>query len=165
MKSEAARAEFTRNTEMIGKVFSINTSKSKGVSKMPVEKVKLIENYGLENDAHAGGGIKQVSLLSIESIKKQKECPKVDKKTELKAGDFAENITTEGIKLDELKIGDRLKIGKSVELEISQIGKECHRYCSIYYRTGNCIMPKEGVFAKVIRGGEISRGEEIIIIR
>lgn len=145
-----------------GRVFSINCSRTKGMSKAPVDRALLIEGFGLEKDAHAGGGLRQVSLLSIESIRKQKECAKV-KKTGLllKAGDFAENITTEGIDLAGLKIGDKLKIGRQVILEISKIGKECHKYCSIYYKIGDCIMPREGIFAQVLKGGEIAVGDDM----
>lgn len=152
----------TKNKRKTGKVFSINYSKHKGTSKTPVKTASLIEGHGLDKDAHAGDGIRQVSLLSIESIKKQKECDKVKKEgASLKAGDFAENITTEGINLADLKIGDTLKIGTEAVLEISKIGKECHKYCAIYYKIGDCIMPREGIFAKVLKGGEISVGDDI----
>lgn len=145
-----------------GKIFSINCSKIKGVSKTPVVSALLIEGHGLDKDAHAGGGIRQVSLLSIESIQKQKECAKIKKSAaSLKAGDFAENITTEGIDLSALKIGNKLIIGGTIILEISKIGKECHRYCSIYYKIGDCIMPREGIFAQVLKGGEIKIGDDI----
>ncbi|UCD16160.1 MAG: MOSC domain-containing protein [Candidatus Omnitrophota bacterium] len=143
------------------KIYSINISKTKGTPKTATETAKLIENLGLEQDAHAQGGIKQVSLLSIESIRKQNNCPKIKKGTVLKPGDFAENITTEGIDLTTLKIGGKLTIGKDVILEISKIGKECHKYCAIYYKTGDCIMPREGIFAKVIKGGIIKRNDII----
>lgn len=146
---------------MTGKVFSINISKNKGVAKSHVQSARLVEGHGLETDAHAGAGIKQVSLLSIESIRKQKECAKKAPGLELKAGDFAENITTEGICLTGLKIGDNFKVGKDVVLEISKIGKDCHRYCAIYYKLGDCIMPREGIFAKVVKGGEIFVGDKI----
>jgi MOSC domain-containing protein YiiM len=147
---------------MNGKIYSVNISKTKGIAKTPVKEVKLIENFGVEGDAHAGDTIKQVSLLSWESIKTQSECPKVkDKNVELKPGDFGENITTEGIKLAELKVGDKLTLGSGIVLEISKIGKDCHKYCAIYYKIGDCIMPKEGIFAKVIKGGNIKAGDKI----
>jgi molybdopterin adenylyltransferase len=131
-----------------GRVFSINISKAKGISKIPIKSALLIEGHG--------------SLLSIESIKRQKECAKIENSaTSLKAGDFAENITTEGIDLSALKIGDNLTIGGIVILKISKIGKECHRYCSIYYKIGDCIMPREGIFAQVLKGGEIKIGDNI----
>jgi len=145
-----------------GKVFSINYSIKKGILKTPISEARLIEEFGLEGDVHSGEGLRQVSLLAIESIRKQKECPKVKESgIVFNPGVFAENITTEGIDLTSVKIGDRLKIGNEVILEISQIGKECHRYCSIYYKTGDCIMPREGIFARVIRGGLIRTGDKI----
>ncbi len=149
-----------------GRIFSINYSRTKGTPKIPVREVLLIEGVGLENDAHAGSGLRQVSMLSIESIRKQKECAKIKKENlSLGAGDFAENITTEGLNLTDLKLGRRLKVGERAILEISKIGKECHRYCAIYYRTGDCIMPKEGIFAKVLKGGQISIGDDIKVIK
>lgn len=148
-----------------GKIFSINYSKVKGVSKTPVKSALLIEGFGLDKDAHAGGGLKQVSLLSMESIRRQKECAKVQKTgLLLEPGDFAENITTEGIELSALKIGDRLKLGQSAVIEISKIGKDCHKYCAIYYKIGDCIMPREGVFAIVLRGAEITIGDDIKVM-
>jgi cyclic pyranopterin phosphate synthase len=148
-----------------GRIFSINYSKVKGTSKMPVAEALLIEGFGLDKDAHAGSDARQVSLLSLESIKKQKECAKIKKTISfLKAGDFAENITTEGINLAGLKIRDKIKIGQEAILEISKIGKECHRYCSIYYKIGDCIMPREGVFARVLKGGAIAVGDSIEVM-
>lgn len=147
-----------------GKIFSINTSKGKGTCKKHVFEAKLLKDFGLEGDAHGGFGDKQVSLLALESIKKQDECPKVKSKDiTLKPGDFAENITTEGLEFTQLNIGDRLKVSKKVVLEISKIGKECHRYCAVYYKTGDCIMPREGLFAKVLKEGVIKVGDEIEI--
>lgn len=149
-----------------GKIFSINYSKTKGVSKTPIKTALLIEGLGLDKDAHAGAGLKQVSLLSIESIRKQKECAKV-KRTGLmlEPGDFAENITTEGIDLSALQIGDRLKLGQEAVIEISKIGKDCHKYCAIYYKIGDCIMPREGIFAKVLKSAEIALGDNIEILK
>jgi len=148
-----------------GKIFSINYSKVKGVSKTPVKSALLLEGLGLDKDAHAGYGLKQVSLLSIESIRKQKECAKVKKNGLLLGpGDFAENITTEGIELSALKIGDRLRLGQNAVMEISKIGKDCHKYCAIYYKIGDCIMPREGVFAKVLIGAEIAIGDDIEVM-
>lgn len=147
-----------------GKVFSINVSKHKGMSKTPVESGCLREDLGLEGDAHAQKGIREISLLAIESVNKQNNCPKVKNNGEpLKPGDFAENITTQGIDLTNLEIGDRFKIGKSSVIEISKIGKECHKHCAVYYKTGDCIMPREGVFAKVIKSGIINKGDSITI--
>ena len=147
---------------MNGKIYSINVSKTKGIAKTQVPQAKLVENLGVEGDAHASEGTRQVSLLSWESIMTQKECPKVkDKNVELKPGDFGENITTEGIKLSDLKIGDKLTLGDGIVLEISKIGKECHKYCAIYYKIGDCIMPREGIFARVLKGGIIKTGDKI----
>lgn len=152
---------------MKGKILSINVSKVKGTAKLPVESAVLLEGKGVQGDAHCGiDEIKQVSLLSIESIEKQKSCIKIKKNdTSLKPGDFAENITTEGLSLAALKVGDRLEAGSSVLLEISKIGKECRKYCAIYYKTGDCIMPREGIFAKVIKGGIIKPLDEFKVIQ
>jgi MOSC domain-containing protein YiiM len=121
----------------------------------------LKENFGIIGDVHAGSTLRQVSILSLESIKKQNLCPKIKRKAfRIKPGDFGENITTEGLGLKELKLGDRLVIGE-VLLEISAIGKKCHRYCAVYYKTGGCIMPSEGIFSRVIKGGIIKPGDVI----
>lgn len=145
----------------MAKVVSINISKKKGVSKLPVEEGHFKVEYGLVGDAHSGPGIRQVSLLAKESIDKFRKSPAV--KVCLKNGIFAENLTTEGITLHKLKLGTKLKIN-NVILEISKIGKECHSICTIAKKVGNCIMPKEGVFAKVIKEGEIRIGDEIKIV-
>lgn len=143
-----------------GRIYSINISTVKGVGKKPVSTANLIVDYGLERDVHAGDKVRQVSFLSWESIKRQKECPKIKKEPlELKPGDFAENITTEGVDLSKIKEGDRLRLGKEVLLEVTMIGKECYRRCSIYYKIGDCIMPREGVFARVLKGGVINVGD------
>ncbi len=148
-----------------GRIFSINCSRTKGVSKEAVKKSRLIENFGLEQDVHSGPGLRQISLLAIESIKKQAECPKAKKKNIiLGPGDFAENITTEGIDLSTLKIGNRLRLGQNAVIEISKIGKDCHKYCAIYYKIGDCIMPREGIFARVLKGAEIAIGDDIEVM-
>ncbi len=135
------------------------------MAKAPVLSAKLIEDFGVEGDVHAGDKIKQVSLLAFESIKKQKACAKIKKISEdLKPGDFAENITTEGIQLCNFKIGQKITVGPDTLLAITKIGKDCHRYCAIYYKIGDCIMPKEGVFAKVIKGGVIKKGDRIEVV-
>lgn len=141
---------------MNGKVVSINISKEKGTKKIPVNKANVKIDYGIEGDAHAGNWHRQISLLASESIIKME-----NKGLYLSPGDFGENITTEGIVLNELPVGSMLKIGESVLLEISQIGKECHVRCNIYYQAGDCIMPNEGIFAKVIKGGNIEKGNRI----
>jgi len=141
---------------MTGKVVSVNISSKKGVRKKPVKEAMIKVNYGIEGDAHASSEWhRQVSLLAIESIKKMQALG-----LKVKAGDFAENITTEGINLPELPLGTRMTVG-DVELEVSQIGKECHTRCSIYYQAGDCVMPKEGIFVKVIKGGKIRKGDVI----
>ena len=131
-------------------ILSLNISKEKGTPKTPVPRMVLIPDQGIEGDAHAGPGDRQVSLLADEDIDTMRE--KLDS---LVPGDFAENITTRGIDLPSLPVGTRLYIGGAV-LEISQIGKECHSGCAIREKTGDCVMPRRGVFAKVIEGGEIT---------
>ena len=132
------------------KILSLNISKEKGTPKTPVPRLVLVADNGVESDAHAGPGNRQVSLLADEDIDTMRE--KLDS---LVPGDFAENITTRGIDLPSLPVGTRLYIGAAV-LEISQIGKECHSGCAIREKTGDCVMPRRGVFAKVVEGGEIT---------
>jgi len=142
---------------MIAKVISINISEKKGMRKKPVDTAVIRQDYGIEGDAHASGSWhRQVSLLAVESIEKMRGMG-----LDVGPGDFAENITTEGIDLPVLPLGTRLTVGEAVELEVSQIGKECHARCAIYYQAGDCVMPKEGIFVKVIKGGTIKRGDEI----
>lgn len=149
-----------------GRIFSLNYSSKKGTPKTPVEKASLIEEFGVEGDAHAGAGLRQVSLLAIESINRQINCLKVNEKNfPLKPGDFAENITTEGVDLARLKIGDKLNIGTQAVLEVSKIGKECHKYCAIYKKIGDCIMPREGIFARVLKGGQIQTADSIEVVK
>ena len=138
-----------------GKVIEISISEKKGIPKNNVELAMLEDNFGIIGDAHAGSE-KQVSLLSLESIKKMKE-----KGEKVKPGDFAENITTIGIDLSKLKISSKLKIGNFVVLEVTHKGKTCHNRCIIYQTVGECIMPKEGIFAKVIKGGVLKIGDKI----
>lgn len=137
-------------------VVAVNWSKNKGEVKIPIDKGYFIENFGLEGDAHSGSWHRQVSLLGQESIKKMQDMGIKG----LEPGKFAENITTEGIVLYKLPIGTILKIG-DVVLEITQIGKECHEGCAIKKQVGKCVMPLEGVFAKVIKEGYISKGDSI----
>lgn len=138
-----------------GRIVALNISKKKGVPKTNVEQVTLLEDWGIEGDVHAGNWHRQISLLAIESIGKMRE-----KGLNVRPGAFAENITTEGVDLMHLQIGDRLFIGET-ELEITQIGKECHHKCAIYYQAGDCVMPKEGIFAKVIKGGKIYLEDDV----
>ncbi len=143
----------------MAKVVAVNISEKKGVVKHPIPVGNFIEDFGLEGDAHAGGGIRQVSLLGRESYNKYAD--RVLKG--LCDGKFAENITTEGIILYELPIGTKLKIGDTIQ-EVTKIGKECHLGCEIQKLVGSCIMPKEGIFTKVIKGGLVKAGDKIEII-
>lgn len=143
----------------MAKVVSLNTSDKKGVIKIPVEEVTFIEDFGIENDAHAGKWHRQVSLLANESIDKM-----IQKGgTGLTPGKFAENITTEGIELYTLPVGTKLKIGETIQ-EVTQIGKECHNGCAIKAQVGDCVMPREGIFTKIIKGGQVKIGDPIEII-
>ncbi|MDD5191455.1 MAG: MOSC domain-containing protein [Dehalococcoidales bacterium] len=137
-------------------VKAVCISENKGERKKPVEAVELRENHGIVGDAHAGDWHRQVSLLASESIDKMRALG-----LDVDSGDFAENITTTGIELVSLPIGTRLQIGETL-MEVTQIGKECHNRCAIYYQAGDCVMPKEGIFAKVITGGMIRPGDEVI---
>lgn len=138
-----------------GKVVAVSVGGRKGEKKTPVLEVELVEEHGVRDDAHAGPGIRQVSLLASESIGKMRA-----KGLSVGPGDFAENITVEGFNLPAVRLGDRIRVGKAV-LEISQIGKECHDRCAIYFQAGDCVMPREGVFARVIRGGKVAPGDPV----
>lgn len=140
------------------KVIDVSISEKKGTKKHTVPFVNLIEDFGIEGDAHAGKWHRQVSLLAKESMENMKK-----KLPTLKAGDFAENILTEGIILYKLPIGTILKIGDCL-LEVTQIGKECHLGCEIRHIVGDCVMPREGIFTKVLKGGKIKSGDKIEII-
>ena len=144
---------------MTGKVLSVNISEKKGTPKTKINPGVMIENFGFEGDAHAGKWHRQVSLLAQESIEKAKNGPT----NGLCHGIFAENITTEGIELYTLPVGTHLKIGEC-EIEISQIGKECHEGCAISKLVGQCVMPREGVFGIVIKGGKVFEGDEITVL-
>jgi len=143
----------------MAKVISINISDKKGVIKTPIKEGKFIEEHGLDNDAHAGKWHRQVSLLGMESIDKMIKMGVND----LTSGKFAENITTEGIVLYELPVGTRLKIGETIQ-EVTQIGKECHKGCAIKNQVGTCIMPTEGIFTRIIKGGVVKAGDSIEIL-
>ncbi len=141
-------------------VLSINISEKKGTPKTTITEGTLVENFGFASDAHAGKWHRQVSLLAKESIEKAKGM----RTDGLCHGMFAENITTEGISLHTLPVGTKLQIGSEAVIEISQIGKECHDGCAIRQLVGQCIMPKEGVFARVLRGGIVKAGDEITVV-
>lgn len=145
-------------TNMNATVVAVNISGNKGRKKVPVDSVVLKENHGIVGDAHAGDWRRQVSLLAIESIEKMRL-----RGLTLGSGDFAENITTRGIGLPTLPLGAKVGMGDAV-IEVTQIGKECHERCAIYEMAGDCIMPREGIFAMVIRGGTVRPGDEIVLL-
>lgn len=142
-----------------GKVIAVSISKTKGIRKSNVKSAVLRKDFGIITDAHGGGGNRQVSLLADESIEKMQA-----KGLKVGPGDFAENITTQGLSLANLKVGAKLKVGRAAVLEISQIGKVCQKPCSIYYQAGDCVMPREGIFAKVIKGGLIKPQDTLEVI-
>ena len=144
---------------MKGKVLSINISEKKGTPKTKINPGVLIEDFGFEGDAHAGKWHRQVSLLAKESIEKSKGLPTDG----LCHGVFAENITTQGIELFTIPVGTQLKVGECI-LEITQIGKECHEGCAIQKLVGKCVMPREGIFARVIKGGKVFEGDSIEVL-
>ena len=141
-----------------GRVLAVNTSKDKGTRKINVQSCQALKAFGLEGDAHGGPWHRQVSLLANESIEKMRAMG-----LNVGFGDFAENITTEGVDLVHLPIGTTIRIGEFVILRVTQIGKECHTRCAIYYQAGDCVMPKEGIFAEVVNEGEVKVGDKIII--
>lgn len=141
-----------------GKVLAVNISEDKGTKKTNIQSCSLLKDFGLKGDAHAGPWHRQVSLLANESIEKMRA-----KGLNVGHGDFAENITTEAVDLVHLPIGTEIRIGNSVILRVTQIGKECHERCAIYYQAGDCVMPKEGIFAEVVSEGEVKVGDEIFI--
>lgn len=143
---------------MSAKVVAVCVSEQKGERKKPVSEVLVRENHGIVGDAHAGDWHRQISLLALESIKKMQA-----KGLDVTTGDFAENITTEGIDLPSLPIGTKLTIGETLN-EVTQIGKECHTRCAIYHQAGDCVMPREGIFVKVLRGGMVKVNDPIEIV-
>jgi MOSC domain-containing protein YiiM len=143
---------------MKGRVLAVNISEKKGTKKTNIESCLLLKDFGLKADAHGGPWHRQVSLLANESIEKMRA-----KGLKVGYGDFAENITTEGVDLVHLPIGTEIRVGDSVLLRVTQIGKECHERCAIYYQAGDCVMPKEGIFAEVVNEGEVKAGDKITI--
>lgn len=140
------------------KIHAISISDRKGIRKKNVDTIRLIEGFGLENDAHGGDWHRQVSLLAQESIDTMRA-----KGLDVVAGNFAENITTSGIILDQLSVGDHIALG-STELIISQLGKVCHHKCAIFHQAGDCVMPREGIFGVVVKGGEIAVGDPVRLL-
>lgn len=143
----------------MGKILSVNISDKKGEKKHNISACRALINQGLENDAHIGMAIRQISLLAAESIEKIRQ-----KGLDVHYGDFAENLTTQGIMLYTLPVGTKLKAGKDVLLEVTQIGKTCLAPCAIYHAVGDCVMPKEGIFVRVLSEGMITVGDEIAVI-
>jgi len=144
----------------MAKIIAVCSSTKKGISKTPVDEILIRENYGLEGDAHADSEThRQVSLLALTSIEKMREMG-----IDLACGGLAENLTVEGMDLVTLPVGTRLALEQGIVLEVTQIGKECHTACAIRRQVGYCIMPTEGIFARVIRGGTVKTGDEIKIV-
>lgn len=142
----------------MGKILAICISKEKGTQKEPIESAALVEDWGIEEDAHAGKWHRQVSLLSFEKIEEFRA-----KGADVDFGAFGENLVVEGFDLRTIPVGTRFQVGDAI-LELTQIGKECHSHCAIYHAVGDCIMPREGVFTKVIKGGKIKPGDEITML-
>ena len=142
----------------MGKIMAVCISEKRGTQKKNIEKVRLIENFGLEGDAHGGNWHRQVSLLSYEKVRAFEE-----KGISVEDGAFGENLLVEGFDFKTLPVGTRFRCGDAL-LEMTQIGKECHSHCVIYQAVGDCIMPREGVFARVLHGGEIQIGDEMEIV-
>lgn len=140
---------------MTGKIIAVCSAPQKGMIKRDIGEGVLIEEFGLEGDAHAGFMHRQVSLIAMEDIRLMME-----KLPTLVPGSFAENLTTEGFDLSQLKIGGRLRVGETL-LEVSQIGKECHTKCEVFKQSGECIMPQKGIFTRVIKGGMVKIGDTV----
>jgi MOSC domain-containing protein YiiM len=142
-----------------GTVIAVCVSRHKGVMKKNVGSALMEAGHGIRDDAHAGDWHRQVSLISAEDIELMK-----NKGLDVAPGSFAENLTTQGFDLGSLKLGDRVRVGEKVTLEITQIGKECHTKCAIFHKVGECIMPERGIFTKVLDGGEVKVGDEIQLV-
>jgi MOSC domain-containing protein YiiM len=138
------------------KIVALSVSRQRGGPKQNVPQVEIIAGQGIKGDAHAGDWQRQISLLAQEGIDRLKE-----RGLKVRPGQLAENITTQGLKLHLLGVGSRLLLGKEVLLEVTQIGKVCHNPCAIYYQLGDCLMPREGIFAKVLKGGTVKVGDRI----
>lgn len=143
----------------MGYVVAVCTSPKKGMRKKNIGTGRLVAGHGLEGDAHAGPWHRQVSLLALESVQKMR-----DAGLDVNPGDFAENITTVGLDLVSLPVGTKMAIGAEALGEVTQIGKECHTRCAIYHQAGDCVMPREGIFIKVLRGGVVRVGDEVSVL-
>ena len=141
------------------RLVSVNVSPGKGERKKPVTSALLIVGHGLDGDGHAGDWHRQVSLLAVESIGRMRKAG-----LEVGPGDFAENLTTGGVDLPGLPVGTQLRVGEAL-LEITQIGKRCHSRCEIFRQAGDCVMPREGIFARVLEGGQVRAGDRIEVTR
>ena len=144
-----------------GTIVSVNTSRKKGQVKTPVPSAELVAGQGIKDDAHLGFAHRQVSLLMIEDIEEQKSHIAAGSSFPLGPGAFAENLTTRGIDLGALEVGDELLVGDGIRMQVSQIGKECHTKCAVFHLTGNCIMPVRGIFCEVLAGGTVRAGDAI----
>lgn len=142
-----------------GVVVAFSISDRKGVRKTNVPNAVFVTDHGISGDAHAGPGNRQVSLLALESIDKIKE-----RGLEVGPGDFAENVCAKGVELHTLALGSKIRLGDKVELLLTQIGKVCHDRCAIYYQAGDCVMPREGIFCKVLKGGSVRIGVELEVV-
>lgn len=140
-------------------IVSIAVSKKKGTRKRQVDEVYVKKDHGIDGDAHSGPWHRQVSFLASESIENAR-----NRGLDVTFGDFAENFATRGIDWKKIPVGTRLKLGDTTLVEVTQIGKECHNKCAIYYQAGDCIMPREGIFARVLEGGDVHNGDGIKII-
>ncbi len=149
-----------RYNEMKAEILAVSISKTKGVKKVNIPEGIFVENHGLKDDAHAGDWHRQVSLLAMESIEKI-----IAKGLDVAPGDFAENLTTIGIDLPSLPVGTKMKVGDEVLMEVTQIGKKCHSGCAIFEQIGDCVMPREGIFTKILKGGKIKKGDPIVLVK
>ena len=143
---------------MTGRVVSVNTSEVTGEKKEPQPQVELVAEHGIRGDAHAGDWHRQVSLLAMESIQKMRDCG-----ADVGPGAFGENVTTEGVVVHELPVGTRLRLGDSL-CEVTQIGKVCHDRCAIFRQVGDCVMPREGIFVRVLEGGTLQAGDAMEVL-
>lgn len=141
------------------RIVAVSASKRKGEKKINIPEGELRENHGLVGDAHADGSHRQLSLLALESIEAMRR-----RGADVNPGDFAENLTTEGLRLHELPIGAQIRIGEDILLELTQIGKECHSGCAIQKQVGSCVMPREGVFCRILSGGMVRPGDSISLL-